>query len=69
MEEIESFKIERNIYSVIKTGINGFDDLFQDGGLPSNISILISGTTGSGKSILCRQICHNILQKNEIYLD
>lgn len=64
MEEIESFKIKKNLESVLKTGINGFDDLFQDGGLPYNLSILISGTTGSGKSIFCRQICYNILQNN-----
>ena len=64
MEEIQSFNIKRNINSVIKTGINGFDDLFKEGGLPSRISILISGTTGSGKSIFCRQICYNILKNN-----
>lgn len=36
----------------IKTGIDRLDDLIS-GGLPSNSITLVSGTPGSGKTILC----------------
>ncbi len=62
MEEVEFIKIDSNKNDILKTGIDGFDELFQNGGIPLNTSILISGTTGSGKSIFCRQICYNILK-------
>ena len=60
MEEIEYLNESES--SILKTGINGFDELFHEGGIPQNISILISGTTGSGKSLFCRQISYNILK-------
>jgi len=62
MEDIEYINIKKDTTSVLKTGINGFDDLFHEGGLPHNISILLSGSAGSGKSIFCRQVCYNILK-------
>jgi circadian clock protein KaiC len=62
MENIELINKDDNRISVLKTGINGFDDLFNEGGIPYNISILISGKAGSGKSIFCRQISHYILK-------
>jgi KaiC/GvpD/RAD55 family RecA-like ATPase len=62
MENIESMSIIKNKNSILKTYINGFDDLFYEKGIPQNTSILISGPTGSGKSIFCRQISYNILK-------
>ena len=42
----------------VKTGIPGFDDLVQ-GGFPKGASILVSGGTGSGKSIFAMQFIYN----------
>ncbi len=39
----------------VKTGVTGFDDLF-DQGIPHGSSVLIAGGAGSGKTILCLQI-------------
>lgn len=44
---------------ILKTGIDGLDNLFADGGIPKGSSVLIAGGPGTGKSILCRQICYN----------
>jgi len=38
----------------VKTGVPGFDDLF-DEGIPKGSTILIAGGAGSGKTILCLQ--------------
>lgn len=46
---------------VLKTGIKGLDDLFSEGGIPKGNSVLIAGGTGTGKSILCREICYNLV--------
>jgi KaiC/GvpD/RAD55 family RecA-like ATPase len=46
---------------VLKTSISGFDELFTDGGIPRGNSILVAGGPGTGKSILCRQICYNLV--------
>ncbi|RLF41215.1 MAG: hypothetical protein DRN12_03665 [Thermoplasmata archaeon] len=45
--------------SILKTGIDGLDELFIDKGIPRGNIILIAGGPGTGKSILCRQICYN----------
>ncbi len=42
----------------IPTGINGLDELIE-GGLPEARSYLISGATGTGKSIFCTQFVYN----------
>jgi len=41
---------EKNIIPRIKTGVEGFDELVE-GGIPQNSFILLSGGTGTGKSI------------------
>ena len=46
---------------MLKTSISGFDELFTDGGIPRGNSILVAGGPGTGKSILCRQICYNLV--------
>ncbi len=55
--------IDRNKKTVLRTGINGFDDLFSDGGIPKGNSVLVAGGPGTGKSTLCRQICYNIVSQ------
>ena len=40
---------------VLKTGIPGFDDLIELGGIPKGVSILVSGGPGSGKTTFCIQ--------------
>ena len=60
MEESEYINLKNPI---IKTNIFGFDNLFQERGLPNGISILISGDIGTGKSIFCRQISYNFLKR------
>ena len=50
---------------VLKTGIKGLDNLFSEGGVPKGNSVLIAGGTGTGKSILCREICYNLVSKGK----
>ncbi len=45
--------------NVLKTGIDGLDALFEEGGIPKGSTILVAGGPGTGKSTLCRQICYN----------
>jgi KaiC/GvpD/RAD55 family RecA-like ATPase len=42
----------------IKTGVPGFDDLF-DKGIPQGCSVLVAGGAGSGKTIFCLQTLIN----------
>ncbi|MGF3554118.1 MAG: RAD55 family ATPase [Thermoplasmatota archaeon] len=51
--------------NVLKTGIIGFDELFAEGGIPKGNSVLVAGGPGTGKSILCRQICYNLVSKGK----
>ncbi len=46
------------------TGIPGFDDLFEKG-IPKNISLLIAGGAGSGKTIFCLQTLADAASKGE----
>lgn len=48
----------------VSTGVKGLDNLMS-GGLPNNTITLVSGTPGSGKTILCFQFLWEGLQKNE----
>ena len=50
---------------VLKTDVSGFDELFARGGIPKGNSVLIAGGPGTGKSILCRQICFNLVSKGK----
>ncbi|HLC52726.1 MAG TPA: ATPase domain-containing protein [Candidatus Nanoarchaeia archaeon] len=42
----------------LKTGIPGFDDLFEHG-IPHGNSVLVAGGAGSGKTIFCLQTLYN----------
>ena len=61
---------EREIGGFLKTNIQGFDDLFEGGGIPRGNSVLVAGGTGTGKSTFCRQICYNLVTqgKNCMYV-
>jgi circadian clock protein KaiC len=49
-KKISKSKVEE----YLKTGIKGFDSLFEDGyGVPSGSAVLIEGGPGSGKTIFC----------------
>lgn len=48
----------------IKTGIEGFDQLFEQG-IPKGSAILIAGGAGSGKTIMCLQILANAAKSGE----
>ncbi len=50
---------------VLVTNVNGFDKLFKSGGIPKGNSVLVAGGPGTGKSILCRQICFNLVSKGK----
>jgi len=60
-QEISNDKKE----GVLKTEVSGFDELFAGGGIPKGNSVLIAGGPGTGKSILCRQICFNLVSKGK----
>ncbi len=44
--------------AVVKTGIDGMDSLFSEGGYPEGNSILLVGGPGSGKTIFAMQFLH-----------
>ena len=50
---------------ILKTDIRGFDELFAGGGIPKGNSVLVAGGPGTGKSILCRQICFNLVSRGK----
>lgn len=47
----------------VKTGIPGFDDLIEHGGIPQGSNILVSGGPGTGKTIFCLQTLYNAARK------
>jgi KaiC/GvpD/RAD55 family RecA-like ATPase len=49
------FKNGGDILSVVKSGIEGLDSLFADGGLPEGNAILVLGGPGAGKTIFGMQ--------------
>lgn len=49
MSASRAFELEK-----LRTGIAGFDQI-SNGGLPLNRSTLVSGTAGSGKTVLALQ--------------
>ncbi len=50
---------------ILKTKIQGFDELFADGGIPQGSSILLAGGPGTGKSTFCREVCYNLVSKGK----
>ena len=65
MDEInEGINIPDSYYKRVTTGIETLDNLLS-GGLPENSITLVSGTPGSGKTILCYQYLWDGINKNE----
>ena len=58
-------QVDESITDVLKTGIDGFDSLFEKGGVPRGNSVLIAGGTGTGKSTFCRQVCYNLVSQGK----
>lgn len=50
---------------IFKTNIPGLDDLFAQGGIRESSIILVAGGTGTGKSLLCRQLCNTAAQQDK----
>jgi KaiC/GvpD/RAD55 family RecA-like ATPase len=50
---------------ILKTSIEGFDELFAEGGVPKGNAVLVAGSAGTGKSTLCRQICYNLVAQGK----
>lgn len=46
----------------VKTGIAGLDDIL-GGGIPQNHLLLVTGTSGTGKTIICSQFLYNGVKK------
>jgi KaiC/GvpD/RAD55 family RecA-like ATPase len=46
----------------VKTGIAGLDEIL-GGGIPRNQLLLVTGTSGTGKTIMCCQFLHNGVKK------
>ena len=63
-EPIKEVNISENKFNRVTTGIEELDELIS-GGLPTNSITLISGTAGSGKSIMCFQYMWEGLNKGE----
>jgi len=65
MYEAEYTDVKEKKDDVLKTYINEFDQLFDNGGIPNGNSVLVAGGPGTGKSTLCRQICYNLVLRNK----
>ena len=57
-------KVNNEVYSRVTTGISKLDEIIS-GGLPSNSITLVSGTPGSGKTIMCYHYIWQGLNKGE----
>ena len=63
-EPVRNVNVPDNIFKRVSTGIEELDELIS-GGLPTNSITLVSGTAGSGKSIMCFQYMWEGLNKGE----
>jgi circadian clock protein KaiC len=64
-KKIGSKKVNGNGES-IKTGIKGFDELFEkDHGIPSGASVLVEGGPGSGKTLFCLDTLNNLCKQGK----
>ncbi|MFA5103313.1 MAG: ATPase domain-containing protein [Candidatus Thermoplasmatota archaeon] len=64
---VEATRLEEESSKFVKTGIPGFDDLFEQG-IPKGSTVLIAGGTGSGKTNLCLQLlAHHASQGKKCY--
>ena len=61
-QEIQVLKRETKEY--VLTGIPGFDKLFEKG-IPKGNAMIVAGGTGTGKTIMCLQICNNLASEGK----
>lgn len=62
--ELKQPEIQKDGKQYIKTGIKGFDELFEKG-IPKGNAVLIAGGAGSGKTIMCLQMLADAARKGE----
>lgn len=65
MYETELSDGETTEDTILKTDIPGFDQLFENGGIPQGNAVMIAGGPGTGKSTFCRQICVNQIKQGK----
>jgi circadian clock protein KaiC len=54
VKKLENKKEIKKVEKFLKTGIKGFDSLFEKGmGIPSGAAVLVEGGPGSGKTVFC----------------
>jgi circadian clock protein KaiC len=62
--ELKKPEVASDSKQYVKTGIKGFDGLFEKG-IPKGNSVLIAGGAGSGKTIMCLQILAEAARRGE----
>jgi len=50
--------------SFLKTGVPGLDELFEKG-IPAQKAVLLEGSPGCGKTIICLQMAHNLCSQGK----
>lgn len=64
VQEQETQVLKRGTEEYVLTGIPGFDALFEKG-IPKGNAMIIAGGTGTGKTIMCLQICNNLASEGK----
>ncbi len=65
-QSIKKIKKELKLQDYVKTGIPGFDNLFEKSyGIPSGASVLVEGGPGSGKTLLCLAIINGLCKQGK----
>lgn len=64
LKEAKHPEAEKKAREYVKTGIEGFDDLFEKG-IPKGSAILVCGGAGTGKTIFCLQMLYNAARNGE----
>ncbi len=64
VQEQETQVLKRGTKEYVLTGIPGFDALFEKG-IPKGNAMIIAGGTGTGKTIMCLQICNNLASEGK----
>jgi circadian clock protein KaiC len=58
--------VKKPIEKFLKTGIKGFDSLFEKGmGIPNGAAVLVEGGPGSGKTIFCLAAANELCKKGK----
>lgn len=62
----EAKKEVTSIHEFMKTGIKGFDALFEKGfGIPKGGSVLVEGGPGSGKTVFCLSVINSLCKQGK----